>query len=80
MIKPTIKILVPVYTSRAIMMHTLHCYFKPGAGYISAVHEKQKIINTAITVACGEATVKKTDKRENGEPIELTKFWANLSA
>ena len=47
--------------------------------YISAVHEKQGIINTAITVACGEAIVKKTDKnllRENGGPIELTKVWA----
>ena len=30
-IKPTIKILTPVYASRC---HTLHCYFKPGAGVL----------------------------------------------
>ena len=47
--------------------------------YIIAVREKQGIINTAITVAFGEAIVKKTDKnllRENGGLIELTKVWA----
>ena len=47
--------------------------------YISAVREKQGVINTAITIACGEAIVKKADKnllRENGGPIELTKVWA----
>ena len=47
--------------------------------YISAVCEKQGIINTAITVACGEAIVKKVDKnllKENGGPIDLTKVWA----
>ena len=41
--------------------------------YISAVREKQGIINTAITVACGEVIVKKTDKnllRENSGPID----------
>ena len=46
--------------------------------YISTVCEKQRIINTAITVACGE-TIKKVDKnllRENGGPIEMTKVWA----
>ena len=44
--------------------------------YISAVCEKQGIINTAIIVACGEAIVKKVDKnllRGNGGPIELAK-------
>lgn len=47
--------------------------------YISAGREKQGIINTAITIACDEAIVKKTDKnllRENGGPIELTKVRA----
>ena len=46
--------------------------------YISAVHEKQVIINTAITVACGEAIFKKVDKnllRGNGGPIKLTNVW-----
>ena len=48
--------------------------------YIRAIREKQGIINTAITVACGETIVRKTDKKtflkENGGPIELTKVWA----
>ena len=47
--------------------------------YTSAVCEKQGIVNTANTVACGEAIVKKTDKnllRENVVPIELNKVWA----
>ena len=58
-----------------LLGENLGCQVK---SYISAVREKQGIINTAITVVCGEAIVKKTDKnflRENGGPIELTKVW-----
>ena len=54
----------------------LDCQVK---SYIRAIREKQGIFNTAITVACGEAIVRKTDKtflKENGGPIELTKVWA----
>ena len=59
-----------------LLGENLDCQVK---SYISAVREKQGVINTAITVACGETIVKKTDKnllRENGGPIELTKVWA----
>ena len=54
--------------------HQVKCYL-----YISAVREKQRIINTAITVACDEAIVKKVDKNllsENGGSIKLKKVWA----